>query len=627
MSAPAYHVTDEVQQRSYDARLMRRLLSYVRPYRALMALAVLLLLIIAMLNSIVPLLNWRAISTHINNPARLELEQIEQTPEIHTALQQQAQADRRGLYRLAAVIGILMLAQALTRCIQMIVVAWLGQKAMLQMRVQVFAHLQKMSLRFLDRNPVGRLVTRVTNDVEKLQETIVSGVVQVINDLATVFVILAFMFYFNWQLALLMLAPLPLVLLTGIVFRKYAHKTYLEIRGRIARLNACIQENLSGMRIVKIFNRESLRFQQYRRLNAEHRDEWFRQVKYYATYFPIIDGLGLLSVAIIILYGGHQILRGQLLFGAAADIGVFFAYVQWSERLYHPIRTLADRYNLLLEAMASSERVFELLDTPEDIPDKNTANLAKNVKGEVCFKNVWFAYEPGQWVLKDIDLRIQPGERVAIVGHTGAGKTSLINLLSRFYDVQKGSISIDGADVRDYQKNSLRGNIGVVLQDVFLFSGSIEHNIRLGNTDMPAERIRECAAHVNAAKFIERLPGAYEYNVGERGANLSTGQRQLLAFARVLAHDPGILVLDEATSSIDPESEALVQDAIAKLMQDRTSIVIAHRLSTVQHADRIVVMHHGEIREIGDHQQLLARKGLYYTLYRLQYKDQDIRPA
>ena len=628
MSRPeAYHVEDELQQRSYDAQLMRRLLAYVRPYRTSMIAAVLLLFVSALLSSVVPLLNWRAISLYINNPVRIEMQTRPDSGAAAPDLEDQAARDKRGLYKVVAVIALLMVGEAVTRFAQMLIVAWLGQKAMLKMRVEIFSHLQKMSLRFLDRNPVGRLVTRVTNDVEKLQETIVSGVVQVINDLAIVFVILAFMLYNNWRLALIMLSPIPFVFITGVVFRNYAHESYLEIRRRVARLNACMQENVSGMRIVNIFNRESLRFEQYRRFNADHRDEWFRQIKYYAVYFPVVDFLGMLSVALIILYGGHQILRGQLVFGAAADIGMFFAYVQWSERLYGPIRTLADRYNLLLEAMASSERVFELLDTPEDIPNRPGAIAAPGLRGEVEFKDVWFSYEPGQWVLKGISLDIQPGERVAVVGHTGAGKTSLVNILSRFYDVQRGSVCVDSLDVRDYEKTSLRRNIGVVLQDVFLFSGSIEQNIRLGNPALSTEKIRACAEYVNAARFIDRLPGGYSYNVGERGANLSTGQRQLLAFARVLAHNPGILVLDEATSSIDPESEALIQDAIAKLMQERTSIVIAHRLSTVQHADRIVVMHHGEIREIGTHQQLLARRGLYYTLYRLQYKDQDIKGA
>lgn len=621
-----YHLEDEVQQRAYDAHLMRRLLGYVGPYKKFLFAAVLLLLASALFSSIVPWLNWHAISRYINSPARVELEgQLRASgAPSQTAVSAQAELDKAGLYRLAALITVLMVAEAATRFTQMLIVAWLGQKAMLRMRVEIFAHLQRMSLRFLDRNPVGRLMTRVTNDVEKLQETIVSGVVQVVNDLAVVFVVLGFMLYNNWRLALIVLSPIPFVFVTGVIFRKYAQTSYLEIRKRIARLNACMQENVSGMRVVNIFNREGVNFEQYRNLNAEHRDEWFRQIKYYATYFPVIDFLSMLSLALIILYGGKQILAAQRLFGTVADIGMFFAYVQWSERLYGPIRTLADRYNLLLEAMASSQRVFELLDTPEDIPNQEGAVVAGHVAGEVEFKDAWFAYEPGQWVLKGICLRIRPGERVAVVGHTGAGKTSLVNVLSRFYDLDRGSICIDGRDVREYEKTSLRANIGIVLQDVFLFSGSIEHNIRLGNREMPVEKIRACAEYVNAARFIERLPGGYSYEVGERGGNLSTGQRQLLAFARALAHNPRILVLDEATSSIDPESEALIQDAIAKLMQNRTSIVIAHRLSTVQHADRIVVMHHGEIREVGTHQELLARRGLYYTLYRLQYKDQAL---
>ncbi|NIA16244.1 MAG: ATP-binding cassette domain-containing protein, partial [Nitrospiraceae bacterium] len=346
----------------------------------------------------------------------------------------------------------------------------------------------------------------------------------------------------------------------------------------------------------------------------------FRQIRYYAIYFPVIDFLGSFSLALIIVYGGRQLLHDQQALGTPADIGMFFAYVQWSERLYGPIRALADRYNLLLEAMASSERVFELLDTPEEVVNKPDAMVADGLDGAVEFKDVWFAYEPGQWVLKNISLSIRPGERVAIVGHTGAGKSTFINLLSRFYDVQRGSISVDGLDVRDYEKRSLRRNIGVVLQDVFLFNGSVEHNIRLGDKALDENRMRACAQYVNAAPFIERLPEQYGYDVGERGCNMSTGQRQLVAFARALAHDPRILVLDEATSSVDPETEALIQDAITKLMEGRTSIVIAHRLSTIQHADRIIVMHHGEIRETGTHQDLLAQRGLYYKLYRLQYK-------
>jgi len=623
-----YHIGDEVQQRAYDGRLMRRLLAYVRPYHGSMVAAVILLLFAALLSSVIPWLNWKAIAWYVNNPARIAIESQIRTDDgitsapLEAQLEAQRTDDCRALFKLAGVIFALLVAEMLARYTQMMIVALTGQRTMLEMRMGIFAHLQKMSLRFLDRNPVGRLMTRVTNDVEKLQETIVSGTVDIVNDLFVVVIILIFMFYNNWRLTLLTLSPLPFVFVTGVVFRKHVQSSYLEIRKKIAKLNAYMQENVSGMRIVQVFGREDTNFEEYRARNADHRDEWFNQIEYYARYFPIIDFLGSLSLALIILYGGRQILSSQSVMGAA-DIGMFFAYVQWSERLYGPIRALADRYNLLLEAMASSQRVFELLDTPEEIADKPDCVPVTQIEGRVEFRDVWFGYEPDRWVIKGLNLSIAPGEHVAIVGHTGASKSTIMNLLSRFYDVQRGAVRIDGRDVRDYDKSSLRRQIGVVLQDVFLFSGSIEHNIRLGDPSLTNERIRACAEYVNAARFIERMPGGYAYNVGERGGNLSTGQRQLIAFARTLAFDPRILVLDEATSSVDPETEALIQDAIAKLMLGRTSIVVAHRLSTIQHADRIVVMHHGEIREVGSHQELLARRGLYYTLYRLQYKDQN----
>lgn len=617
-----YHIGDELETRPYDASLMRRLLAYARPYRAMLILATLLLLATALMGSVVPWLNWKAIAWYINAPERLALQEkaaAGTTPEIQAALASQMARDRTHLLLLTGATALLLFIEALLQYGQTVIVAFVGQRAMLAMRMDVFRHLNRMSLRFMDRNPLGRLLTRVTNDVEKLQETIVSGVVQVASDLSVIFVVLGFMTWNNGRLTVIALAPLPVIFLSSVVFGKYAQKTYLEIRKRIARLNSHMQESIGGMRIVQAFVREDARFGEYARRNADHRDEWLRQIRYYAYYFPVVDFLGTLSLALIVLYGGSQILQIQHLLGGPADVGMFFAYVQWSERLYGPIRALADRYNLLLEAMASSERVFGLLDTPEDIPDKPGAVACECLDGRVTFDHVWFAYDEEQWVLKDIDLAIAPGERLAIVGHTGAGKTTFTNLLSRFYDVQRGRILVDGIDVRDHAKTPLRRQIGVVLQDVFLFAGSIEHNIRLGNPDIDDARVRACAEYVNAASFIEKLPGGYAYNAGERGCNLSTGQRQLLAFARALAHDPRILVLDEATSSVDTETEALIQDAIAKLMQDRTCIVIAHRLSTIQHADRIVVMHHGEIREIGTHQELLARHGLYYTLYRLQY--------
>jgi len=606
---------------------MRRLMGYVKPYSRWFAVAVVLLFVASMVGNYVPMVMMKAIDQNVNNPERMALAaEIAQTATPNPAqvaeLDAMKQADRRGLFNLMLLIGGLMLAEALFRYVQMVIVAWIGQRTMFEMRMRIFEHLQRMSLRFLDRNPVGRLMTRVTNDVEKVQATIVAGVEQTISDLFTIIVVIGFMFYTNWQIAAIVLSTIPFVFITGMVFRNYARRSYLEVRRKVAELNAFMQENISGIRVVQIFRQEARRLLEFQRLNAGHRDEWFRQIRNFAIYFPVIDFLGTAALALVIFYHGWEVIGEQALGRGDVQIGLFFAYLQWAERLYGPIRALTDRYNVLLEAMAASERIFTLLDTPEDIQNKSNPVRPGTFKGAIEFRDVWFGYDPENPVLKGINLTIQPGERVAIVGHTGAGKTTFINLLSRFYDIQRGAILIDGVDVREYEKTELRKRIGIVLQDVFLFSGTISDNISLGSPEVSRELIELCSAHVNAAGFIESLPGKYDYNVGERGCNLSTGQRQLLAFARALAHSPQILVLDEATSSVDTATEALIQDAIVKLMEGRTSIVIAHRLSTVQHADRIVVMHHGEIREVGTHQELLALRGLYYTLYRLQYKDQ-----
>lgn len=627
MSA-GYHMEDEAHQKAYDARLMRRLMGYVRPFTRWFGVAVVLLFIASVLGNLSPLIMMRAIDTYVNNPERAQLEDaLRQTspPDAAIAanLDRVKQQDRRGLLLLMIVIGSLMLAESVFRYVQMVIVAWIGQRTMFEMRMNIFAHLQNMSLRFLDKNPLGRLMTRVTNDVEKVQATIVAGVEQTISDLFTIVVVVGFMVWTNWRIAAIILSTIPFVFITGLIFRKYARKSYLEVRRKVAKLNAYMQEIVGGMRVVQVFRQEARCFSQFSAINAEHRDEWFRQIRNFAIYFPVIDFLGTLALTLIILYHGWEVLGYQANGQNVVQVGLFFAYLQWAERLYGPIRALTDRYNVLLEAMASSERIFALLDTPEDIPNRPGAIKPRSLRGSVEFRDVWFGYDPDRPVLKGINLTIEPGERIAIVGHTGAGKTTFINLLGRFYDIQRGSILIDGVDVRDYDKTELRKRIGIVLQDVFLFSGSIRNNIGLGCAEVGEDVIRRCAAHVNAAPFIESLPGQYDFSVGERGCNLSTGQRQLLAFARALAHDPQILVLDEATSSVDTATEALIQDAILKLMDERTSIVIAHRLSTVQHADRIVVMHHGEIREIGTHQELLAHRGLYYTLYRLQYKEQS----
>ncbi len=626
-----YHMGDEVQRRSIDLRIMRRLLVYIRPYWGRMLLATALLLGAAVLGNLNPTLIMWAIDAHIVNPERVAAAGADAAQ-----LQQAVAQDRQGLRMLTLVLALLLLGELLLRWAQLIIVAFVGQTTMLKMRMEIFAHLQEMSLRFLDRNPVGRLMTRVTNDVEKIQQTIVTGVVQVVSDCMTLVVVLVFMLFIDWQLTLAALLPSPLIVAVTMSFRRHAHHSFLEIQRKIARVNAYLQENVSGMRVIQLFCREGAHYEEYRLRNEDHCAEWIRQVRNYAMYFPAVELLGSLSLSLIVVWCGERILHTvsamQGVEAGQASYGAMFAFVLLADRFFGPIRSLADRYNLLLEAMASSERVFALLDTEPDIQDVPGAKSCEQLTGQVDFEQVWFSYGAGaqsaeaaepDWVLKNISLSIAPGERVAIVGHTGAGKSTIIGLLSRFYDVQRGTIRVDGVDVRDYAQVALRRRIGVVLQDVFLFSGTVEDNIRLGNADMSPEWVRACAEYVNASKFIDKLPGRYQYHVGERGNNLSTGQRQLLAFARTLAHNPDILVLDEATSSIDTETEALIQDAIAKLMAERTSIVIAHRLSTVQHADRIVVMHHGEIRETGTHQELLAKGGLYRTLYELQYKGQE----
>ncbi|MBI4809992.1 MAG: ABC transporter ATP-binding protein [Ignavibacteriales bacterium] len=485
------------------------------------------------------------------------------------------------------------------------------------LRMQVFTHLQNLSIKFYDGNPIGRLITRVTNDVEVLNEMFSSGVVMVFSDVFTIIGILYFMFTMSWELALISLSVLPLLFYGTFLFRKKAREAYREVRLQVARINTFMQEHITGMMVDQIFNREKKSYNKFSDINATHRDTNIKSIFYYALFYPGVDLIGAIAIGLIIWYSGVGALEGSI------SIGTMIAFFQFNEMFWRPIRDLSEKYNIMQTAMASSERVFKLLDDQTIIQNPVIPIRLDKLQGKIEFKNVWFAYVNEEWVLKNISFIIKPGETAAFVGHTGAGKTSIINLLCRFYEYQRGEILIDGIDIRSINKEDLRRHTAIVLQDVFLFSGDIKSNISLGNDGISMDRIKAAARVVGANRFIENMPNYYDEEVKERGATLSVGQKQLISFARALAVHPRILVLDEATSSVDTETEILIQQAIKKLLQGRTSIVIAHRLSTIQRANKIIVMHKGEIREMGTHQELLALEGIYYKLYRLQYKDQE----
>jgi len=491
---------------------------------------------------------------------------------------------------------------------------FVGQRVMFDMRMELFSHLQEMSLSFFDKNPVGRLITRLTNDVEVLNEMLTSGIIAIFGDIFSLIGIVIVMLWLNFKLALVSFMVLPLVIYATILFRQKARESYRAIRTRIARINAFLQESIVGMPIIQIFNRERKNLGEFEGLNHHYLEACLRSVFYHALFHPSVEIIGSLAIALIIWYGGGQILKGALTFGALV------AFIQYVDRFYHPIRDLSEKYNIMQSAMASSERIFKLLDTQVQVKDRELPLSIKEIRGEIEFKKVWFAYNGKDYVLRDVSFHVRPGEKVAIVGATGAGKTSIISLLARFYDPQKGKILIDGMNIRNFRQKELRRYLGIVQQDVFLFSGTIEDNIKLGENKINFQQVEESASQVNADKFIEKLPHNYQEDVRERGSLLSVGQKQLLAFARALAFDPRILVLDEATSSVDTETEMLIQDALVKLLQHRTSIVIAHRLSTIKDVDRIIVIHKSRVREVGTRQELLQKKGIYYRLYQLQYQ-------
>ncbi len=582
---------DDILGKAYDGALLRRLLRYLKPYRWAVVWGVLLLLASTFLTLSIPYLIKEAIDSGI------------------------ARGDSGRLKVLMGWVVLVLVADFGVRYAQTYLVQWMGQQAVFDLRQAVFSHLQKLSVSFYDKNPVGRLLTRVTSDVSVLGELFSSGVVAIFGDLFTLIGIVAYMLYLDVELSLVTFTVLPFLIYVTMVFRKKARESYRQVRLGIAKINAYLSEHIGGITVVKLFAQKERSQKRFEGLSAELRDAHLKSVLYHAVFFPVVEVIGAVSLALIIWYGGGEALTGVLTFGTIA------AFVQYVDRFYQPIRDLAEKYNILQSAMASSERIFKLLDTPPEFDTRPGARRVETVRGEIRFEHVWFAYRPGEWVLKDINLSIRPGEKVAVVGATGAGKTSLVGLLTRFYDYQKGKIYLDGVELKEIDIPSLRRTIGLVLQDVFLFSGDIAYNIRLGTDSIGDEKLLEAARQVNLEPFVNRLPGGYRAVVEERGSTFSVGQKQLLSFARALAFDPKILILDEATSSVDTETELLIRDALEKLLAGRTSLVIAHRLSTVEKSDRIVVLHKGEIREMGTHAELLAQRGIYYRLYLLQYKN------
>ncbi len=590
---------EEALGKAYDSRLMKRLLRYLRPYRWQVVAAVIMLILASGLELVGPYLTAVAIDKAI--PA----------------------GDLRLITVLATIYAVALAVALLLSYLQTLLATWIGQKVMYDLRTEIFAHLQRLSLRFFDRNPVGRLMTRMTSDVEVLNEMFTSGVVAIFGDVFTLLFIVGVMLAMNWKLALVSFTVLPLVWIVAMIFRLKVRRAYRDIRVKLARINAFLQERITGMSTVQLFGQEEREAKKFHNINFDHLYAHLRSITYYALFFPVIEILSAIALALIIWYGGLRVLDGTV------TVGVVAAFLQYSRRFYRPIQDLSEKYNVLQGAMASSERIFKLLDTDSLVADRETTRpLPSPVRGRIEFRNVWFAYNKAgfrddgrlpDWVLKDVSLKVEPGERLAIVGHTGAGKTTIINLLMRFYDPQRGTILLDDIDIREFPQRELRSAIGLVLQDVYLFSGNARYNIRLGNEEISDDDIVEAARRVGADRFVRRLPDGYEQELGERGARLSVGERQLLSFARALAYNPCVLVLDEATSSVDSEIDARIQEAVEELMRGRTSLVIAHRLSTVQNASKILVLHGGEVQESGTHEELLERGELYARLYELQF--------
>ncbi|HET6342383.1 MAG TPA: ABC transporter ATP-binding protein [Gemmatimonadota bacterium] len=582
---------DEIRYAPFDRRLARRMLAFLVPYRKAMAAALLLLLVLAGIQALQPYLIKVAIDRHI------------------------AVGDARGLLVVAVLYFGLLVLDLVLGFFQTWLTAWIGQRAMHDLRERLFDHLQRLPVPFFDRQAVGRLVTRVTSDVEVLNDLFSSGVIAVLSDLFMLVAIAVTMFLVDPRLALVTLAVVPLILVVSLFFRIRMRSVYREIRMWVARMNAYLQEHVTGLDVVQLFRQERRSALEFGALNRGHRDAQVRSILYYALFYPIVEVLGALSIALVIWYGGGEILQGALTFGSLV------AFIQYGEKFFAPIRDLAEKYNLLQAAMASGERLVDLLDEPlpEPAPSVRRADRLPEPAGEVRFEDVWFRYNPEAWILEGVTFRIEPGSRVALVGPTGSGKTTCASLLAGFYQVTRGRILLDGVDIREYPPEELRRRVGLVLQDPFLFSRTVGENVDLDEAAIGQARLEAAIKAVGADRFVAGLPGGLDARVGERGRTLSTGQKQLVSLARALAFDPPVLILDEATSSVDSESEALIEDAIRTLLAGRTSLVIAHRLSTVRSADRIVVLHHGEVREQGTHEELRAAGGLYALLYELQF--------
>jgi ATP-binding cassette subfamily B multidrug efflux pump len=634
---------EEVLGKAYDARLMKRLLTYLHSYRWQVAVALVAIVLKAGADVLGPYLTKVAIDRYLARHT-----------EAHSLLDRfLSPRPLTGIAQIAAMYIGLLLFSFLLEFAQTYIMQWTGQKVMFDLRAQIFRHLQRLHISFYDKNPVGRLVTRVTSDVDALNEMFTAGVVSIVEDVFVLVGILVIMLNMSWRLALITFAVLPLIFYATSIFRRKVRDSYRRIRVAIAKINAYLQEHITGIVVLQLFNREKKAYERFETINRTHMDAFKDAIMAHAVYYPIVEVLSAVAIACVVWFGGNEVLRNFV------TLGVLVAFMQYAQRFFRPIQDLSEKYNILQAAMASSERIFKLLDTPAEIVSPPVPTVSQG-PGRIEFDHVWFAYrtlaqaaaeaaskgeklnivattdnakaaadqvdlgKEYDWVLRDVSFTIEPGEIVAIVGHTGAGKTTIISLLLRFYDVQKGAIRIDGIDIRDMDLNELRRRYGVVLQDPFLFSGTVADNIRLGTRWIEDESVEDAAEQVNVADFIRSLPGGFDEEMRERGSTLSTGQKQLVSFARALAHNPKVLILDEATSSVDTETEFRVRDALTRMVEGRTSIIIAHRLSTIQRANKIIVMHKGQVREIGSHQQLLVQRGIYWKLYQLQYKDQEI---